>query len=494
VSFSQTARKPFQQEGRTSGQKERWYERISYSYNFTLNNRFDFVPLDDDVLLARGDTAALDISWVDALFSADAYRRATGRDVPFAFKASHRLPVNASFTVNRLPLLGAVRLNMTPNFNYTEDWFIRTDRRMLDTTQAVQSRSVPDAFALRQFSTGLSANTTIYGIFPFRLGRYQGLRHTLRPNVGFSYRPDFFGDAWGYTRTYLDAQGVEQQYPRVSEVQRGLQQALTFSVSNVFETKRVTADSTGEQQSRVLKLFNADLSSSYNFAADSLKLADIRLTSRTRLLDRVDLNFSSTFSPYGLDSLGRRIDDYVFSLRNARLARLTQVSLTARTSIRSRRQRGASRPATTGRAGFDPNPLDPSLDPSSTFLPGSSTGRDIDFSSPWSLSLDVTYSVNKPGLIRNRRATVNTSFSFGLTPNWQLDVRTGYDLEQKEVVTTNIALFRDLGCWEMSFNWIPFGNYQSWGFDLHVKSGHLRDLLRIRQPKSDVRGRLGSVL
>jgi lipopolysaccharide assembly outer membrane protein LptD (OstA) len=88
---------------------------------------------------------------------------------------------------------------------------------------------------------------------------------------------------------------------------------------------------------------------------------------------------------------------------------------------------------------------------------------------------------------------VNTSFDFSLTPNWKITGRSGYDFELGRVVTTNLALARDFDCWQMAVTWIPFGEYQSWGFDLHVKSGHLRDLLRLRQPKSDVRGRFGAM-
>jgi hypothetical protein len=116
-----------------------------------------------------------------------------------------------------------------------------------------------------------------------------------------------------------------------------------------------------------------------------------------------------------------------------------------------------------------------------------------DFSIPWSLNLDFTYGITKGSLSSIRRAIINTTFDFSLTPNWKVSSRSGYDIELGRMATTNIALARDFDCWQMSFNWVPFGLYQSWGFDLHVKSGHLRDLLRIRQPKSDVRDRFGSL-
>ena len=146
--------------------------------------------------------------------------------------------------------------------NYSENWFIETERRMADTSNTVIRESVSEFFALRQFNTGVSVNTTFYGIFPIKAGPYQGVRHTVRPSLGFNYRPDFSSSFWGYTRTYTDTSGQEIEYDIVSGVQRGLQQTLSFGVDNTFETKHVRADSTGETQSRVLKLFNVNARSS----------------------------------------------------------------------------------------------------------------------------------------------------------------------------------------------------------------------------------------
>jgi hypothetical protein len=47
---------------------------------------------------------------------------------------------------------------------------------------------------------------------------------------------------------------------------------------------------------------------------------------------------------------------------------------------------------------------------------------------------------------------------------------------QKEIAFTSIDIFRDLHCWEMRFNWIPFGFRQSYNFSINVKSGMLQDL------------------
>lgn len=497
LSFTQNSRKPFARDMRPAGQEERWYEKITYNYGSDLRNEFNFDPIDSLAGVA---------SWYDALFSPSTYRRVTGReDSPFNFRAAHRLNSSASFSVNRIPIVDRTfLLNLSPSLTYTETWYPRTNRQYYsEEQQRLVTESVSDWLALRQFSTSLSANTTLYGLFPVAVGPFQGLRHTVRPNLAFTYRPDFESDFWGYTRTYENAQGQEVRYPIVNEVFRGgLQKSMSFSVGNVFETKHVEVDSTGEQRGRTLQLLNVDFSSSYNFAADSFKLAPITASARTRLFDTFDLRANAIFSPYALDTSGTRQISRFLLQDGFRFARLTQFSLNMGTSFQSRRTDGG-RPATPPRAEYSPStagipggdlPYDPDYEPFDAPYYNTPVGY-ADFAIPWSLRLDFSYGFTE-SLLRDTspRAILNASFDFNLTPNWKVQGRSGYDFAESEMVLTNLSILRDFDCWQMSFSWVPFGPYQSYSFDLHVKSGHLRDILRLRQPRSDVKGRFGSVL
>ncbi|WP_245772002.1 putative LPS assembly protein LptD [Rhodothermus profundi] len=491
LSFSQRAFKPFR---RGTSSRERWYERITVSYSGTLSNLFNFTPLPDETLLARGDTSALDISWYDALFSPSAYRRATGQEIPFQFRATHRIPVSASFSMRRLPVLNRpFPVTFSTSLNYQEDWFIRTERRSIDSTGRVVTRSVPGFFALRQFTTSLSASTTIYGLFPVRLGPFEGLRHTVRPSLSVAYRPDFSSDFWGYMRTYQDTSGRQIRYPIVPGVPVGRTQSLSFSLGNVFETKRVRTDTAGNVQRQTLQLLTVDLSTSYNFAADSLRLSPITLSARTSALGPLSLTSSLVLSPYALAADGRPINRYVFDLRKGRLARITSFRLSASLRLRSRTRPPAGEAAPPPRARFgDPFNPDPLTSPIPSLLDPAL--HYADFSIPWSLNLNFSYSMSRLAQRLTRSAILNLSFDFNLTPRWKIQGRSGYDFVRKELATTSLFIVRDLGCWQMSLSWIPFGRYQSYGFELYVKSGRLRDLLRLRQPRSDIRGRFRQLL
>lgn len=517
LTFSQGSRKPFARDIQVG--RERWYEKITYSYSGSLQNRYNFTRLPDATLDALGLSDLKDLGWFEAIRNPSKYRLATGRDELFDFSARHSIPVSASFQVNRIPIINkTLRLNFSTSVSYNEDWHISTFRKgfvqRVDTTGEVprivnrlETRPVQGFFSERRFSSSISASTTVYGLFPVRVGPLSGFRHTVRPSIGMSFAPDFTSDFWGYTRTYedtlkVDGKPVIRKYnivngQDISPYGSGRQQSLNFSLDNVFETKVVRRDSTGEEKSEVLKLLDVDVRGSYNFAADSLKFSSISLSARTNLFNnRLNLSFRSSFSPYEVTPDGRLIDDYVFSPLNFKFARLERMDISAQTSFRSRGAQGgrpvsSSRVGQGGMLGPDPygnEPYDPN-DPLNLRF-GTEPVSYADFAIPWSIRLDFTYSkTNRLGTVSRGRsmATLNAAFDFNLTPNWKVEGRTGYDFMKHDLVTTSINVYRDFECWQMSFNWYPFGEFQSYGFDLHVKSGKLRDLLRIRSPRADVR-------
>ncbi len=495
LSFAQSTRTPLKRK-RVVATDPAWYEQLSYSYSGSLDNRFSFPQLPDSV----------NVTWWEAITSPSKYRELTGRrDSPLQFRANHNVPVSLPFTLERLPLLGTpLRLNLPVNFNYAEEWYLQTDRRSI-VDGRVQSEKVPGFFALRRFTGGASANTTIYGIFPYKVGAFSGFRHTVRPSLGLSFSPDFTAPFWGYTRTYRDTTtGRDVQYSIVSSSIPTRQQNLSIRLDNVFEGKLVHSDSTGEETSRVLQLLNMDLSTSYNMAADSFRLSSIYMGARTNLFDKYDLSANATFSPYAVEpATGRLLNRYVLAPFSGRFLRLTDVRFSAGTSFRSSGG-GGGRPLTSSRLNPAASPLMPGGIPPYGQGGNEAFGSQYyntpvgyaDFAIPWSLNLDFSYSYTKGvGLYPSRSVSnLNARFDFSVTPNWKVQGQSGYDLVRRELVTTSLFVARDFECWQLSFSWYPFGQYQSYGFDLHVKSGKLRDLLRIRQPRDDVRGRFGSTL
>ena len=73
---------------------------------------------------------------------------------------------------------------------------------------------------------------------------------------------------------------------------------------------------------------------------------------------------------------------------------------------------------------------------------------------------------------------MNLQFSgdFKLTPKWRIGYSMAYDVMKNEFVTPKLNIYRDLNCWEMRIDWIPFGPRQSYGLYINIKSNALKEL------------------
>lgn len=550
LNFSQRSFKPFDFEQAVG--EERWFEKITTSYDFSLDNNYSFRPRDPgelrseaESLRLRGDSTRADsleqvassleqrdVAWYEALVDRQKYQFATGQEEPFDLQVRHRVPVSASFRVNRY------NLSLSPNLNYTSDWRISTERKFVerDTTTISEDsirveeetvrRSVPGFYARHDFSTGISANTELYGLFPLRIGAFQGLRHRMSPSISFRYAPNFNNPFWGRTRRLRYQNGDPVFDDRTGEPLRydildgrsvrgdNEQRSLSFSLDNELETKHVRVDSTGETVEEKIKLLDFDLNTSYNFAADSLRMSDIDLRARTTIRD-FRINTSMTFSPYALrpQSFDRgetrrytRTSRYMAADNPLTPIRLTRFRLSVGGSFRRQGQgrstgvgqgqrsgqarQSRSGPPARARPGQGP-PSQASASQPQTSTSSASRGY-LDTNIPWSLNFDFSYSLRKPGKqVENQNATLNANFTLDVTPLWSLRGRTGYDLVQNKLATTSINVQRDLGCWTMSFRWVPFGDFQQYSFNLQVKSGQLSQLLQLQLPNSGRGSQLG---
>lgn len=520
LSFSQNSFKPFKRDQRIGD--KRWYERLTTSYDLDVSNTFNFVPRDLDQLRERGDSTLADsigqanIDWYEALVDREKYELATGNEQLYDAQATHRIPLNLNFRVDRY------NLSLSPNAQYTSDWYVNTVRKVAKRDSAggvdeVVEQNTPGFYARREFSTSFSAGTELFGTFPVGVGSFEGLRHRLSPSLSANYKPNFNDPRWGRTRrirfedgTPVPEDSLNQpgRYEIVdgSSVRQSTKQwSLNFSLSNVFETKRVEVDSSGNRQADKIKLLSLDVGGlSYNFAADSFRVGrSISLNARTRI-NPFNVSMRSSFSPYALreaspqsrpDTEGgrlREIDQLMVRERPLTPARLTnfRLSLSADFSSEDGGGRGRSQTARRSRGSRASNQQRQAQDRPTASR--SSPQTLSEFNIPWSLSFDFNYSFSKPRKeITNRNATLGVDFSFNVTPLWRIQGNTGYDFIDKKVSTTRIRINRSLGCWNMSFSWVPFGEFQQFGFNLQVSSGKLSQLLQLQIPNQGGEGRFG---
>ncbi|MDZ7806066.1 MAG: putative LPS assembly protein LptD [Gracilimonas sp.] len=455
---------PFQSSTGTGDQD--WYETISFSYNNNLRSQFNFDPIDAD---------SSDITFFEALADKDKYEEATGNEryIQAGFQQQAGLQIGQ--------VIPSQFLNISAGINYTENWYPSTVSKTFNAdSNRVEVNKEYGFSAAREFSTNLNFGTTFYGISDMRLGSFQGLRHTVRPNLSFSYRPDFSAERWGYYKTVQsDTLGNTQQYSIFENAifggpGRGESRSLSFSLQNVFETKRVKRDSTGEvSENNIRFIDNLSLNTSYNFAADSLNLSDLRTRISSSAINGLNLSATANFSFYQFDSTGREFDRY-FIEDSKKLAQLRSFSVNASTSFRGGDGVQVYTPEYRRRYDpFDQSTFHP-IDTRFGYEPVPS------LSSPWSVSLNFSYSWNyrfndEP----TKRATLRaSSISFNLTPKWRFNTDVGYDFVATEFTPSQFSLSRDLECWNLSFQINPFGDFKYYFFRLSVNSSQIQSLFQ----------------
>lgn len=464
MNFSLKNMTPFQDNNPNT---ERWYESLNVRYNNRFQSRFNYQPID-------ADTA--EIGFVEALFNPELYREATGNNDHFQYGFQQ----TASIGIGRL--LPSQYINTSASFNINEYWLPATTRKEFnaDSNRVEEFKELGFASA-RDFNASVSVSTTLYGISNRRIGKMEGFRHTLRPSVGFSYRPDFSSDYWGYYRTVqTDTSGRTQEYS-IFENQilngpgSGEQRAISFSLQNVFETKIVDRDSTGEVNERNLRIIdNLSLSTSYNLAADSLNLSQLSTSLRSNAIPGISINANASFSFYERNDNGVFIDQFLIE-DGGKPTQLERFNISASTSFRG----GNGRLQTftpVYRRTYDPynqsvfSPIDPNFG----YEPVSP------LNSPWSFSLNFNYRWQyRFNQSPRKSATLNaSSISFNLTPKWRFSTTIGYDFIQKELTPSNFSLNRNLECWDLSFQINPFGENQYYFFSLRLNSAQVQSLFQ----------------
>ena len=432
----------------------RWYENISLSYSLSADNNI---------------TAQ----------DSDLFRQSTLDRMQYGVQ--HAIPLSSSIKVLKY-------FNWTNSISYNERWHWSTIRKSYDTATAVTTIDTVRGFrANRDVSFSSSLSTRIYGMFNFKYGPLRALRHVINPSVAFNFRPDFGSERLGYWQQYTDNSGYVHRYSIFEQSLYGgpvdgKSGQVRFSVGNNLEIKVKSAKDTVTGTRKITLLENLNLSMSYDLARDSLRWSDLSVSGRTTLFKNVILNYSGSFCPYEVDSLGRKHDQLLWDTRRQLFRKdnatwSTQISVNLNNSTFKSDDKGH-----TGERPKGEQLVAPIMQSPYNYNPALLMGTYADFSFPWNLSLNYTFSyVSKYdaalfNLKHDVTQTLSVSGSLNLTQNWRVAVSTGYDFVNHGMSYTSIDIYRDLHCWEMRFNWIPFGYYKSWNFQINIKASSLKDV------------------
>ena len=473
VTLSVSTFYPFKRKVRVG--KERAYEKISFGYNTSLQNKINFKASE------------------------------FGQE---GFMNRFQNGMNHSFAIGLPSFTLANYLNFTPSVSYGQNWFFKKTEYEYnpetDSVEKVEGKQFSSLGITQTYSGGISMSTRLYGMFNFgRHHRIQAIRHVISPSVSMSVSPDL-GKAFNGYRTlhYTDVHGNEKDYEyniysgqMNSPPGKGRSASASFSIANNLEAKvRDFADTTGSGSKKVKIFDQLNFNGSYNFLADSLRLSNIGASMSTSIFGKLSLSANANFDPYAINEMGQRINKFNVMVDPAHPLRLTNASASMSYSLSGKGAgkgddgtggSGGGSGSSTGYQRIYYHPV------TGEYIPGGwlyYTNPD----SPWSLNMSYsfnyskTYSYTNNQLVVNNKytQTLNLSGNLKLTPKMSLTASSGIDIMAMKITTTSFSATYDLHCFNIAVSWVPTGMWKSYSFRIAANASALSDVLRFKKSSS----------
>jgi hypothetical protein len=458
--FSMATINPFDSKDRVGEQK--WYQKITIGYSATGTNSISSVP-------------------ESQLFKGSTFSKRLQNGI------QQQIPIGANFN-----LLKYFQLSI--NVNYNERWYLQTIRQHYARADSLVTDTVPGFARVGNYTASAGLSTKVYGTLNFKGGSIQAIRHVMTPSIGFSFSPDYSGLDKSYNQLIVSNATVPYPvtYTRYSIFQQsvyggptgGKQAGISFSLDNTLEAKiRPKSTDTSHTPRKLMLLQGLSISTFYNFAADSFKLTPISISGHTSVLhDRINLTFSGILDPYVTkvyDSIAnnikqpylRRFDRY--TLQDGKLPTLTNFTFSASASLNPATFHPAVTPLAPGTSLLTATPEQREK----LALLQSDPSAYVDFNIPWNVSLNYSFTYQNLYASTFNTNTLMISGDISLTKKWKIQYNTNYDFKARQLSSaTSFAIYRDLHCWSLSMQWVPFGYYKSYNITLSVKSAILQAL------------------
>lgn len=330
--------------------------------------------------------------------------------------------------------------------------------------------------AYSTFSTSASLQTILYGQKNFgKKSPIVAIRHMMTPSFSFTYSPDFGARSWGYYRDYANARGEITPYSIFEggiygAPSTGLTQSLGFNIANNIEMKvKSKSDSTGVKKVKIFE--NLNVSGGYNFAAEKYKWSVFSVNAQSSFFDsKLNVNSSLTIEPYQIvfangSDTGIRTENFGhFSLQGFNL----QLSYPMSDAIFGKKEELSKKYKKKGEIRNENYYFDD--DNYAHYIP------------TWTLNVNANYAYTK-GLSRlgTKVATVGLDGSIKLTPYWNINGSTNYDIVNKTLAYTRLGFSRDQRSFTITFNWVPFGQYKVYDFFIGIKANILKDAVKYKE-------------
>lgn len=350
------------------------------------------------------------------------------------------------------------------------------EKRYNPITNVVEDNFINGIAAYSTFSASTSLQTVLYGQKNFsKTSPIVAIRHMITPSMSFNYSPDFGDRTWGYFKNYSNARGEMTPYSIFEQgiygaPSSGLTQSVGFNINNNLEMKiRSKSDSTGIKKVKIFE--NLNVTGNYNFAAERNKWSVFTVNGQSSFFNnKLNVNTQLSIEPYRIaytdgSDIGVRTEDFGrFSLQGFSL----QLSYPMSEAIFGKKEELSKKYKKKGEIRNENYFFDD--DNYSHYTP------------TWTLNVNANYAYMK-GLSRipTKSATVGLDGSIKLTPYWNINGSTNYDVEQKALGYTRLGFARDQRSFTITFNWVPFGQYKVYDFFIGIKANILKDAVKYKE-------------
>ncbi|HEU4574685.1 MAG TPA: putative LPS assembly protein LptD [Chitinophagaceae bacterium] len=449
----------------------KWYEKLGIGYNGNFRNQVSFY---DSVNYKQQSGQTFFKHLLDTL----------------QWGGQQSIPISLSLP----PIFGGA-IMIAPNVSFNQILISQKMHRRWDSTaKKLDTTFSRGLFTDQQASFGIGISTALFGTYQFKSKKIVAIRHVIRPTFSVSYRPDLSKSHF-YT-TQIDSTGYKQRYSEFEKSMYGYYQegrygGVSFQLDNNLEMKVRSKKDTGENAIKKVKLIDGyGFSTSYNFFADSLKLAPFQFYFRTNLFEKINITANATLDPYKKDDHGNRINKYTWQDGKFNLGSISYGSISMSTSFQSKPK--DEKKAQERKQMMQQQMNDPTLAGDQQRLLDymrQNPAEFVDFNIPWSINMGFSLNFvrqQKPdysGYQTSINSNLNFSGSFNLTPKWNFSTNGYYDFTTHKMQTFSMSISRDMHCWQMSINVTPIGYFRFYSFTINPKAGVLQDL-RINRNRS----------
>jgi len=361
-------------------------------------------------------------------------------------------------------------LTLNPNLSLREDWIFYYKME----NDEGEEKNVKGFKRRLTWNSSLSVKTKVYGLFPFRIGKLNAIRHVITPSLSYQYQPDFSDPQFGGDLYFQDGDPMKDYFKGsyVGSTSKTEKKSYRLSIGNVFQAK--IKDEKGGYNKSTFLTWNSSIS--YNTVKDSLKLSEmnsnvqVKSSSGSNLFTmRMNHNFYKLGGNVG--DVNRKPIDQMLNIRGGELPRLTFMKIS--TDMKFKLFGFAIGTQLQNAEADTSEDIEDAFYSMEQQTKPKKKGNNI-----WESKLQFKYSADWKHTDDkwDYKFSMKTVNSINLSKNWTLSYMADFNLKETEMTYHSFRIYRPLHCWEFSFNYWPRGGSAGFSLQINVKDPELQDI------------------